>query len=327
MKKLIILLTAFALIFSLAACGKDDVPEEPVIEENSVSGLVTSEGFVVEDSTNKSYDSFDLAGDDGRNYCFVITDETKLVWEDESAFKYWSNDTDPWIVFGEMLYVTVVCEEDIENFAEEELIYRIFDAVKITVTDTHEDYSVRCNVTSDKPVIYLYPEEETEVTVTLDFDGALTCTYPEYNGGWRVTASPDGTLRDESGTEYNYLYWEGVSDIDFDFSRGFCVKGEDTATFLEVALGELGLTRREANEFIVYWLPLMENNPYNLISFQGSAYTDAAALNVTPAPDTVLRVYMAWKALDAPVEIEPQELISPERVGFTVVEWGGSEVR
>ena len=71
----------------------------------------------------------------------------------------------------------------------------------------------------------------------------------------------------------------------------------------------------------------MEQNPYNIISFQTDAYTENAVLNVSPTPDTVLRVYMAWKALDAPVEIEPQELISPERVGFTVVEWGGSEVR
>lgn len=29
-----------------------------------------------------------------------------------------------------------------------------------------------------KPVIYLYPEEETAVTVKLDYAGALTCTYP-----------------------------------------------------------------------------------------------------------------------------------------------------
>ena len=327
MKKLIVLITVFALVFSLAACGKKDTPEEPVIEENSVSGLVTSEGFVIEDSTNKSYDSFHLAGDDGRNYRFVITDETELVWKDKSSFEYWSNDTDPWIVFGEMLYVTVVCEEDIENFSEDELIFRIFDAAKITVTGTHEDYSVRCNVTSDKPVIYLYPEEETAVEVTLDYNGALTCTYPEYNNGWRITASPDGTLRDEKGQEYNYLYWEGISDIEFDFSKGFCVKGEDTAEFLENALSKLGLTRREANEFIVYWLPLMEQNPYNIISFQTDAYTENAVLNVTPTPDTVLRVYMAWKALDTPVNIEPQELIAPERVGFTVVEWGGSEVK
>ncbi len=327
MKKLFVLLTVFLLILSLAACGKENTPEKPTTEENLVSGLVTSEGSVVEDSTNKSYDSFDLLCDDGRIICFVITDETELVWEDKSAFRYWSETTDPWIVFGEMLYVNVVCEEDIENFSEDELIYRIFDATKITVTGINEDYSVHCNVTSDKPVIYLYPEEETEVEVKLDYNGTLTCTYPRYNNGWRVTASPDGTLRDESGQEYNYLYWEGKAAIEFDFSKGFCVKGEDTAAFLENALSELGLTRREANEFIVYWLPLMEKNPYNIISFQSSTYTDTAVLNVTPAPDTVLRVYMAWKCTDTPIDIEPQILTSPERTGFTLVEWGGTEVR
>lgn len=39
-----------------------------------------------------------------------------------------------------------------------------------------------------KPVIYLYPEEETAVTVKLDYAGALTCTYPAYGNGWAVTA-------------------------------------------------------------------------------------------------------------------------------------------
>ena len=43
-------------------------------------------------------------------------------------------------------------------------------------------------VPAAKPVLYLYPEEETEVTVTLDFDGTLTSTYPDYGDGWTVTA-------------------------------------------------------------------------------------------------------------------------------------------
>ena len=60
----------------------------------------------------------------------------------------------------------------------------------------------------------------------------------------------------------------------------------------------LGLNRREANEFIVYWLPHMEGNAYNLIAFQTSSYTDHARLTADPAPDTVLRVFMAWKPLD-----------------------------
>ena len=177
-----------------------------------------------------------------------------------------------------------------------------------------------------KPVIYLYPEEETEITVQLTLDGKLTCTYPAYNGGWKVTAVPDGMLTDANGQTYNYLYWEGETDARWDMTEGFCVQGADTAAFLEDALAKLGLTRREANEFIVYWLPLMEQNPYNLISFQTDVYTEAAKLQIDPAPDTLIRVFMVWKAADSFVKLPVQVLTAPERTGFTVVEWGGTEI-
>ena len=180
---------------------------------------------------------------------------------------------------------------------------------------------------TEKPVIYLYPEAETDVTVRLDYAGVLTCTYPAYDGTWRVTAAPDGTLTDERGQTYRYLYWEGTDNVQYDFSEGFCVPGSETAAFLEDALAQLGLTRAEANEFIIYWLPQMEQNTYNLISFQSDAYTDAAKLTITPQPDTLLRVFMAWKPLTSAVEISPQPLTTPERTGFTAVEWGGAKVQ
>ena len=89
---------------------------------------------------------------------------------------------------------------------------------------------------------------------------------------------------DERGQTYNYLYWKGEGTEQYNFSRGFCVAGADTAAFLEDALAQLGLTRKGANEFIIYWLPWMEHNPYNRIAFQQEAYTQAAKLTVTPAP-------------------------------------------
>lgn len=177
-----------------------------------------------------------------------------------------------------------------------------------------------------KPVIYLYPEEETQVSVKLDYAGELTAAYPAYENGWTITAYPDGTLTDDAGREYYCLFWEGVSDAAYDFSTGFVVPGEETAAFLEDALAKMGLTEKEANEFIIYWLPKMEPNAYNLISFQQEAYTDGAALEITPEPDSLLRVFMAWKAVDEPMEIEPQVFESFEREGFTVVEWGGAEI-
>ena len=180
---------------------------------------------------------------------------------------------------------------------------------------------------TEKPVIYLYPEAETDVTVRLDYAGDLTCTYPAYDGTWRVAAAPDGTLTDEDGQTYRYLYWEGTSGTDYDFSTGFCVSGEDTAAFLENALTQLGLNREEANEFIIYWLPQMQDNAYNLISFQQDVYTDSAKLTVDPAPDTLLRVFMAWQPSEKFVDLPAQGLSAPERTGFTVVEWGGCAVQ
>ena len=180
-------------------------------------------------------------------------------------------------------------------------------------------------ITDAKPVIYLYPETRQQVSVKLELQGQLTCTYPAYRDGWTVTADPDGTLTDDNGQQYNYLYWEGITENRFDFSQGWCIKGEHTAAFLEYALEKLGLNRREANEFIVYWLPQMEQNPYNLICFQQEAYTDLAKLEITPTPDTLIRVFMTWQPSESYVNLEEQFLTAPERIGFTAVEWGGTQ--
>ena len=179
-----------------------------------------------------------------------------------------------------------------------------------------------------KPVIYLYPTEQTDVSVNLTLNGEFTCTYPEIGNGWQVTAQPDGTLTNlKDGREYSYLYWEGELNESYDMSQGFVVKGSDTAAFLQEKLSYMGLTPREYNEFIVYWLPLMQENPYNLITFQGDKYTSQAPLDIQPKPDSVLRVMMAYKPLDKPVDIPEQKLEQFERHGFAVVEWGGCEVR
>ena len=159
-----------------------------------------------------------------------------------------------------------------------------------------------------KPIIYLYPEASTVCSVSLTLNGRFTCTYPEYDNGWNnFTAHPDGTLVFPDGKEYYALYWEGMQNADWDLTEGFCVRGEDTAEFLEWALSEQGLSRREANEFIVYWLPLMQNNPYNVISFQTKAYTDTAVLDVSPKPDSVLlksRVKRSMKRSSTPLPVK-----------------------
>ena len=185
----------------------------------------------------------------------------------------------------------------------------------------------------DKPVIYLYPEQETEVYVNLELQGCLSCTYPKYDDafGWHVLAHEDGTLYNYSdGRNYDYLFWEGITDVDLAvFDQAVCVKGEDTAKFLEEYLTAAGLNDSEIDDFISFWLPKMQNNPYNLISFPTKEYTEMAKLNVYPAPDTEIRVFMVFRGLTEAVDIPAENALPMPsgvvRRGFTVVEWGGTE--
>ncbi len=179
----------------------------------------------------------------------------------------------------------------------------------------------------DKPVIYLYPTEPTNVFVRLFFDGQLTATIPEYPaGGWDVLAQPDGTIISPDGISYPYLFWEGMPNHLLEITQGFCVAGEDTESFLREKLAQLGLIFGEAEDFVEFWLPRMEGSAYNLIQFQTDAYTDMARLEITPAPDSLLRVFMTYKPSDVYTEIPEQELAGFERRGFAVVEWGGCEL-
>ena len=179
-----------------------------------------------------------------------------------------------------------------------------------------------------KPVIYLYPEKETTCNVKVELQGALTCTYPAHGAdGWRdFVAAPDGTLTFPDGRKFYCLYWEGTTPTRWDFSNGYCVRGRETGAFLADILAKMGLSFREANEFIIYWLPRMQENPYNVIAFHGESYERSAKLEIEPQPDSILRVFMAWKASDRPVDIPAPDIKTFERNGFTVVEWGGTEV-
>jgi len=180
----------------------------------------------------------------------------------------------------------------------------------------------------EKPVIYLYPESETLVNVKLLYDGALLHTYPEYpQDGWSVVARPSGELIDtRTGRKHYCLFWEGTDRYDFNLQQGFVVEGKDTVSFLESALAELGLSEREANEFIVYWMPRMAGNRFNLLHFATDEYNRRMPLEITPPPDTLIRVFMLFKPINAPIKISAQELTHVERRGFTVVEWGGTEL-
>ena len=103
--------------------------------------------------------------------------------------------------------------------------------------------------------------------------------------------------------------------------EGFCVPGADTAAFLTESLAKLGLNSLEINDFLITWLPRMEGNAYNLITFHTEQVAD-----ISPAPDTLIRILMVFRPLEKSMDIAPQTLTPAERTGSTAVLLGGGMV-
>ena len=229
---------------------------------------------------------------------------------------------------GSILEITVEYQASCGVCASSYLYYLLKIEKEEKINSIQYQYKAKNNPHCDpaiayKPMIYLYPEKEQAIEVSLGYPDLLTVTYPKYENGWKVTATPDGTIK-LNNREYYGLYWEGKSHKERKVEEGFIVEKNDIINFLEEKLKVLGLNDKEANEFIIYWLPKLSQSNYNYIYFKTKEEIDEnMPLLINPKPETIIRVFMDYKPLKEKITVKEQVLISPERKGFTVVEWGG----
>jgi ABC-type amino acid transport substrate-binding protein len=179
-----------------------------------------------------------------------------------------------------------------------------------------------------KPVVYLYPTRPEAVTVRPRPEGGVTVAEPALaDGAWRVRAEPDGRLTElASRRQWRSLYWEGLSALKPP-QDGFCVAQEALPAFFAEKLRTLGLRGQEVADFTEYWLPRLRDAKAQRISFVSRAALDAhAPLDISPAPDTLIRVYFFHQPAAACDGTETQAVeVAPARRGFTAVEWGGNK--
>ncbi len=176
----------------------------------------------------------------------------------------------------------------------------------------------------DKPVLYLYPPKETNIKVEFSNPEYLTTTYPKYKDKWEVKAYPNGDLYDNNNKYYYALYWDEVRYHEVDFQEGFYVEGEKAIAFLEEKLSLIGLNSREKNEFIMYFLPILEKNQKSLVYFELTKEREKYnKLIITPKPDSLLRVTIHIKKVNQKINIKEEKLETFKRIGFSAVEWGG----
>ena len=251
-----------------------------------------------------------------------------LVWAWAWATKLW--------YIPNWLELEVLCPWDTEVIENDETSLEKFDEYGVIDEDENipvnawgKSVSRSLSSTAAKPIIYLYPEKETLINVQLGYPENLTHTYPKYKEWWwNVIANPDWSLVDVKSNRNLYaLYWEGYTKKEKNVEDWFVVKWEDTIPFLEEKLALLWLNEREAEEFIVYWLPKLEVNAYNLIRFRSQEEIEKGMpLKVNPQPDSVIRVLMEYKPLEEKIELAEQKLVKNERKGYSVIEWWWTEI-
>lgn len=185
----------------------------------------------------------------------------------------------------------------------------------------------RSLVECGKPVIYLYPTTETVAHVEVNPMGGFTKTEPAYGTqGWTVTAKPDGTLKNKGdGKMYPYLFWEGIGYNYHKSTQGFVLNQKNVDSEMKTILAKLGLNEKETKDFMEFWSSKLKTKPYVFVTFVSqNEFDNIAPLSVSPKPDTVIRVFMDYTPLDKPTTVSPLQIKTPERKGFTVVEWGGA---
>jgi len=182
-----------------------------------------------------------------------------------------------------------------------------------------------------KPVLYVYPEVETEVSIEVIAKGTLSYTYPDIEKGWNFTCTPDGTLTDGVNS-YPYLFWESEQQLEpkvINPKVGSIVSGAKSTQFLETQLTEFGMTAGERADFITYWGPVLQTKTNLYIYLLLNEDCDAfASLKINPEPSHISRIYVLWTEVPADYtsELEPQKIPKMQRDGFTVLEWGGVEL-
>lgn len=174
-----------------------------------------------------------------------------------------------------------------------------------------------------KPNIYIYPEEEIFLSVTLDFPegGNVIASIPEYDNGWSFTVNTDGII----DNEFEFLFYESSQPDVWQMGKGWCVNRTKLSEFFTNSLSKFGFEGREIEDFIDYWLPQFQTSEYYCFFPQNKAILDRVIkLNFSTEPDNILRLFYVVENTETD---KSADLIVPEieefsRTGFFITEWG-----
>lgn len=173
-----------------------------------------------------------------------------------------------------------------------------------------------------KPNIYIYPNEEIELSLKIHFPmgGVIVTSIPEYGKGWEIKVDSNGLINNT----YSYLFYESKQPDVWQRQYGWVIKTDKLESFFRKNMNDYGFKNNEVDDFIEYWIPRLKDSPYYTIYPQTKNLINSViTLDFSEQPDNLLRLFYVIKGNN---QIQ-NELIEPtidnfERKGYFVTEWG-----
>lgn len=173
-----------------------------------------------------------------------------------------------------------------------------------------------------KPNIYIYPNEQIQLTVKLDFPigGKVVTSIPEYGTSWNISVDTNGLI----DNTYFYLFYESTQPDIWQKNYGWFLKKDELESFFRKNMGDYGFRGREIDDFIDYWIPRLNNYAfYSIYPQTKELINNVIQFDFSKQPDNLLRLFYVVKGQN---QLENQ-LIEPTidsfmREGYYITEWG-----
>lgn len=178
--------------------------------------------------------------------------------------------------------------------------------------------------TAIKPNIYLYPEEEEDISVVFDSPELLLTVIPDYNNGWYPRVSKDGKMIID-GYEYGYLFYESMtSDYNMQKVSGFVVPIENRKQFFTDVANYYGFNEVETYDFVTFWCSRLDSTKEYVMYPQLTDTIDVLMpVKINPNPQSIFRIWFLFYEKDGDIELIKPVKEEARREGYTMVEWGG----
>jgi hypothetical protein len=192
----------------------------------------------------------------------------------------------------------------------------------IELTEGYSDYNIIFRECVDKPNIYLYPESEMDIDVSISFPrgGNVIQSIPTYPDFWKnLKVEPDGTIENK----YDYLFYESEQVIIPIPEKGWVVEKDNLTDFFTENMQKTGFNSSEIDDFIEWWIPILtESEHFAIYPLYNDDLDKYIKLHFSEQPDNLLRLTYIVKECDSELVLESPTIPKFANDGFVVREWG-----